>query len=64
MKKTVTSSKVFKYSLPFAPATIAGDFLFVCCVGLDISGKYAIGDPRKQTQQVYLPTFFTLWNCL
>ena len=50
-KRAIYSDKVFRGSLPFAPATVAGGFMFVCCVGLDRAGKYAVGDVRKQTQQ-------------
>jgi enamine deaminase RidA (YjgF/YER057c/UK114 family) len=50
-KRTITSDKVFKGSLPFAPATVAGGFMFVCCVGRDRAGNWAVGDVRKQTQQ-------------
>jgi enamine deaminase RidA (YjgF/YER057c/UK114 family) len=50
-KRIVTSDKVFKGSLPFAQATIAGGFMFVCCVGRDRTGKFAPGDVRAQTQQ-------------
>ena len=50
-KRAIYSDKVFRGSLPFAPATVAVGFIFVCCVGLDRSGKYAVGDVRKQTQQ-------------
>jgi enamine deaminase RidA (YjgF/YER057c/UK114 family) len=50
-KRAIYSDKVFRGSLPFAPATIAGGFMFVCCVGLDRAGHYAVGDARKQTQQ-------------
>lgn len=50
-KRAVESSKVFKGSLPFAQATIAGGFMFVCCVGRDRAGHFARGDVRAQTQQ-------------
>ena len=49
-KRAITSDKVFKGSLPFAQATIAGGFMFVCCVGRDRAGKFAVGDVRAQTQ--------------
>ena len=49
-KRAITSDKVFKGSLPFAQATIAGGFMFVCCVGHDRAGKFAMGDVRAQTQ--------------
>jgi 2-iminobutanoate/2-iminopropanoate deaminase len=50
-KRAIYSDKVFKGSLPFAQATVAGGFMFVCCVGLDRAGHFAVGDVRKQTQQ-------------
>jgi 2-iminobutanoate/2-iminopropanoate deaminase len=50
-KRAITSDKVFKGSLPFAQATVAGGFMFVCCVGIDRAGYFAVGDVRKQTQQ-------------
>lgn len=50
-KRTISSDRVFKGRLPFAQATVAGDFMFVCCVGADREGKYAVGDARRQTQQ-------------
>lgn len=49
-KRAVSSDKVFKGSLPFAQATIAGGFMFVCCVGRDREGRFPEG-PRAQTQQ-------------
>ena len=49
-KRIVTSDRVFKGSLPFAQATIAGGFMFVCCVGRDRDGRFAVGDARAQTQ--------------
>ena len=49
-KRAITSDKVFKGSLPFAQATVAGGFMFVCCVGRDSAGKFAIGDVKTQTQ--------------
>jgi enamine deaminase RidA (YjgF/YER057c/UK114 family) len=49
-KTAISSDKVFKGSLPFAQATLAGGFLFVCCVGRDREGRFAIGDARAQTQ--------------
>ena len=51
-KRAVSSDKVFKGSLPFAQATIAGGFMFVCCVGRDRAGKFAVGDVKAQTQAV------------
>jgi 2-iminobutanoate/2-iminopropanoate deaminase len=50
-KRAVSSDNVFKGSLPFAQATIAGGFMFVCCVGRDRAGKFAVGDVKAQTQQ-------------
>ncbi len=50
-KRAVYSDRIFRSKLPFAQATIAGGFMFVCCVGTDRDGRYAIGDARKQTQQ-------------
>src|SRR5260370_42605740 len=50
-KRAITSDKIFKGSLPFAQATVAGGFMFVCCVGRDRAGNWAVGDVRKQTQQ-------------
>lgn len=50
-KRTIASSRVFKGSLPFAQATLAGGFIFVCCVGRDAEGRFAPGDVRAQTQQ-------------
>ena len=46
-KRAIYSDKVFKGSLPFAQATIAGGFMFVCCVGRDREGKFAVGDVRS-----------------
>ena len=50
-KRAIYSDRVFKGSLPFAQATVAGGFMFVCCVGRDRGGKFAVGDVRAQTQQ-------------
>jgi 2-iminobutanoate/2-iminopropanoate deaminase len=50
-KRAIASDKVFKGSLPFAQATLAGGFLFVCCVGRDREGRFAPGDARAQTRQ-------------
>ena len=50
-KRAIYSDKIFKGSLPFAQATVAGGFMFVCCVGRDRAGHWAVGDVRKQTQQ-------------
>ena len=49
-KRAVSSDRVYKSSLPFAQATIAGGFMFVCCVGHDHNGRFA-RDVRAQTQQ-------------
>jgi len=49
-KRIISSDRVFKGRLAFAQATIAGDFMFVCCMGMDADGKFALGDARKQTQ--------------
>ena len=49
-KRAVSSDKVFKGSLPFAQATIAGGFMFVCCVGRDREGRFPEG-VKAQTQQ-------------
>ena len=49
-KSIVSSDKVFKGSLPFAQATIAGGFMFVCCTGVDRNGTVA-PDIKAQTQQ-------------
>lgn len=50
-KRAIASDRVFKGSLPFAQATLAGGFLFVCCTGRDREGRFAPGDVRAQTQQ-------------
>jgi 2-iminobutanoate/2-iminopropanoate deaminase len=50
-KRAVSSDRVYKSSLPFAQATVAGGFMFVCCVGCDRNGRLAVGDVRAQTQQ-------------
>jgi 2-iminobutanoate/2-iminopropanoate deaminase len=50
-KRAVSSTRVFKSSLPVAQATVAGGFMFVCCVGCDRDGRLAVGDVRAQTQQ-------------
>jgi 2-iminobutanoate/2-iminopropanoate deaminase len=49
-KRAVSSDRVYKSSLPYAQATIAGGFMFVCCVGHDHNGRFA-RDVRAQTQQ-------------
>ncbi len=50
-KRIIRSNRVYQSSLPFAPATVAGGFMFVCCVGVDRDGRYAADDVRAQTQQ-------------
>jgi enamine deaminase RidA (YjgF/YER057c/UK114 family) len=50
-KRAIASDRVFKPSLPFAQATVAGGFMFVCSTGRDREGRFAIGDVRAQTQQ-------------
>ena len=50
-KRAIASPKVFKSSRPFAKATIAGGFMFVCSTGRDVQGNFAVGDVRAQTQQ-------------
>lgn len=50
-KRAIASPKVFKSSRPFAQATIAGGFMFVCSTGRDAQGNFAVGDVRAQTQQ-------------
>jgi 2-iminobutanoate/2-iminopropanoate deaminase len=50
-KRAIFSNRVYKSSLPFAQATVAGGFMFVCCVGCDRDGRLAVGDVRTQTQQ-------------
>jgi 2-iminobutanoate/2-iminopropanoate deaminase len=50
-KRAVSSPRIFKSTRPFAQATIAGDFMFVCFTGRDADGKFAVGDVRQQTQQ-------------
>ena len=49
-KRIVESKQVFKGSLPFAQATVAGGFMFVCCVGTAPDGSIS-PDIRVQTQQ-------------
>ena len=49
-KRAIYSDRVHKGSLPFAQATVAGGFMFVCCVGRDRDGRFALGDVRAQTQ--------------
>ena len=50
-KRAIHSDRVYRSSLPFAPATVAGGFMFVCCIGVDRNGRFAIGNVRAQTQQ-------------
>jgi 2-iminobutanoate/2-iminopropanoate deaminase len=50
-KRAISSNRIYKSSLPFAQATVAGGFMFVCCVGCDRDGRVAVGDVRAQTQQ-------------
>jgi len=50
-KRAISSSRVYQSSLPFAQATVSGGFMFVCCVGCDRNGRFAVGDVRAQTQQ-------------
>jgi enamine deaminase RidA (YjgF/YER057c/UK114 family) len=50
-KRAIASDKVFKSSLPFAEATVAGGFMFVCSTGRDRVGRLALGDVKAQTQQ-------------
>jgi 2-iminobutanoate/2-iminopropanoate deaminase len=49
-KEIISSDRVFKGSLPFAQATVAGGFMFVCCTGVDRDGR-VVPDVRAQTQQ-------------
>jgi 2-iminobutanoate/2-iminopropanoate deaminase len=49
-KRTVSSDAICKSALPFPQATIAGGFMFVCCVGRDREGRFA-ADVGAQTQQ-------------
>lgn len=50
-KRAITSDRVRKPSIPFAQASIAGGFMFVCCTGVDRQGRFATGDVRAQTRQ-------------
>src|SRR4029077_4518795 len=50
-KRAVSSDRVYKSSLPFAQATVAGGFMFVCCVGCDRDGRLPVGDVRAPTPQ-------------
>jgi 2-iminobutanoate/2-iminopropanoate deaminase len=49
-KRAISSDSVFKGSLPFAQATLAGGFMFVCCVGRDREGRFPAG-VQAQTRQ-------------
>ncbi len=50
-KTAIYSNRVHRSELPFAQATLAGGFMFVCCVGVDRDGRFVAGDVRAQTQQ-------------
>ncbi|MFJ4292826.1 RidA family protein [Cupriavidus sp. NPDC089707] len=50
-KRAISSDRVFKPSLPFAQATLAGGFLFACSTGRNLQGQFVVGDVRAQTQQ-------------
>jgi 2-iminobutanoate/2-iminopropanoate deaminase len=50
-KRAIVFNRVFKGTLPFAQATVAGGFMFVCCVGRNRDGHFVQGDARAQTQQ-------------
>ena len=50
-KRAIASPNVFKSNRPFAQATVAGGFMFVCCTGRDLQGRFVVGDVRAQTQQ-------------
>lgn len=50
-KRAICSDRVFKPSLPFAQATLAGGFLFACSTGRNLQGQFVVGDVRAQTQQ-------------
>jgi len=50
-KRAIASDRVRKPSIPFAQATVAGGFMFVCCTGVDREGRFARGDVRAQTRQ-------------
>ena len=50
-KRAISSDRVFKPSLPFAQATLAGGFLFACSTGRNQQGQFVTGDVRAQTQQ-------------
>lgn len=50
-KRAISSDLVFKPSLPFAQATLAGGFLFACSTGRNLQGQFVAGDVRAQTQQ-------------
>ena len=50
-KTAISSPRLAPPGLLFAQATLAGGFLFACCVGRDAQGRFAIGDARAQTRQ-------------
>lgn len=50
-KRAISSDRVFKSTRPFAQATLAGGFMFVCCTGRDPEGRFVVDDVRAQTQQ-------------
>lgn len=50
-KQAISSEHVYKPSLPFAQATLAGGFLFACSTGRNLEGRFVQGDVRAQTQQ-------------
>jgi len=50
-KQAISSDQVYKPSLPFAQATLAGGFLFACSTGRNLEGRFVQGDVRAQTQQ-------------
>ena len=50
-KRAVSSDRVYRPSLPFAQATLAGGFMFVCSTGRDRDGRFAVGDVQTQTRQ-------------
>jgi enamine deaminase RidA (YjgF/YER057c/UK114 family) len=49
-KRIVSSPRVHRSELPYAQATVAGGFMFVCCVGCDRDGRFVAGDVRAQTR--------------
>ncbi|UFN47744.1 RidA family protein [Roseomonas sp. OT10] len=50
-KRIIETDRLPRGRLPFAQATVAGGFMFVCCIGYDAKGQVALGDARAQTQQ-------------